>query len=158
MDTQTQLAGWARARDGEHRLALQAMDGTTYPVSMEDVLDAHKSKQEVIEFTRQITAIMDRLSKWIALNPAHIERAYFGLDADRATFLVVRKGTQFDPDFEDLLSNLELQLSQDDAFSLIRLTTIALPHCSEDAVSSFIDLGPSTWVCGSPGSGAPQAN
>ena len=83
---------------------------------------------------------MEDLGNWVAQRWGKIDRAFISLDASEIMLVVVRKGTMFDPDFEDELTDLDLSIFGNDAYRSIGFQSLALPNCPDSSVASYIDL------------------
>jgi hypothetical protein len=133
-----------RQSDGGH-FVIHPLEGETFGLPVNDVVRACRSYGKVEEFSQQVRDLMECLGKWVLEHRTEIDRAFFALEPDGCVLAVVQKGKAFNPDFEDALSRLDLDMAQNDAFSLVNLRVVAIPFSSDDTVSSFLDLG-RAWV------------
>ncbi|MGA2700307.1 MAG: hypothetical protein ABSH35_04340 [Isosphaeraceae bacterium] len=120
-------------------------DGDRFVLPVQDAIRACRDAEKLEAFAEQFQSLMQQLHQWILARSEEIDRAYLSLDADGVIFAVVRKGKEFDPTFEDTLSDLDLNISNDDALNMIRIRVIALPYSPDETVDSFLDLS-RAWV------------
>ena len=81
---------------------------------------------------------MARLCRWSQDRAADVESAYITVRDGGLLFLVVRRETEYERDFEDALTDLDTEIACDEEFDLIRLSVLALPHCPMEAMQSFL--------------------
>lgn len=90
------------------------------------------------EFREQFNLLLRVLARW--LNDQHdIDKAFLTQRDGALAFVLVRKSSAYDEDFEDALSDLDFNVANDPDLNLIRMDAIALPNVSESAVGSFLD-------------------
>lgn len=90
-------------------------------------------------FHKQFHLLLNHLAGWIRDHRAAIRNAYLTLHDGAFAFIVVRTSPRHDADFEDSLSDLDLDIAGDPALNLVTLNAIALPPVSEAGLSSFVD-------------------
>jgi hypothetical protein len=145
MTTKTQPVWQYLKQSAGGHAVIYLKEGEPLVLPMDDLVHACRSWEKAGAFSQQITDLLECLGKWLLERRTEIDRAFLALEPDGCVFAVVRKDKMFDPDFEDALSELDLDLGQNEAFSLINLRVIALPFTSDNTVSSFLDLG-RAWV------------
>jgi hypothetical protein len=91
-------------------------------------------------FRAQIELLLTRLQEWVNQHKSGIRDAFFQLRRDRQLLLVVLRGYEYDATIENALTDLTLEVSGDEAFSMLRLDVQAMPNCDIDDVRSFIDV------------------
>lgn len=132
---------WQHLRQGDGgTVVIHANDGDRFALPIDDVVRACKSRENVTQFCKQFGSLLGKLADWLDDRQTQIEAAFLGLEPEGAILVVVRKDKAFDPDFEDGLSILDLDVAQDDAFSLIKLRVLALPLSANGTVASFMQL------------------
>ncbi len=148
MTAKTRRKGWTRLNVSEHDgVVVRAEDGQHHSLPTKDVLHACKASEHIGDLFQQIMDLRDDIVyQWICDHRDQIDRAYFDIaGVGEVTLLVVRKEKLFDPDFQDSLSNLDLSVMQQNAYDMISFRSISLPLCSDESVSSFIDIN-QCWV------------
>jgi hypothetical protein len=88
---------------------------------------------------KQFEFLVDRLVRWISDNENGIDNAYLTLQDGTLAFVVVRRETRYDEDFQDELADLDFAIANDTELDLIRLKTLALPNVGPTALKSFLD-------------------
>jgi hypothetical protein len=133
--------GWhhLRQEDGGS-VMIHTKDGDRFGLPLDDVVKACQSAQQMKAFCQQVGMLLYRLSEWLGDRSPEIERAYLAIEPGGALFVVVRNSKRFDPAFEDALSMLDLEVTQDNTLDLMNLRVVALPLSSEETVASFVDL------------------
>ena len=81
---------------------------------------------------------MAHLCRWTQEHVSDVESGYITVRDGGLLFLVVRRDTEYDRDFEDALTDLVSVVACDADFDLIRLSVLALPQCPPDAMQSFL--------------------
>ncbi len=78
------------------------------------------------------------VNSWIVSRNQEVSRAYLTMRDESLCFLVERKVAQYDPSFEDALSDLDIKISEDSDLDGIGVYSMALPPVSDDALESFL--------------------
>jgi hypothetical protein len=125
---------WA---DEDGIITVTPEDESRFNVKLRRAIQMLQVADRVDQFTDQFKLLNQVLAKWTS-NQTDIDRAFVTLLSDHILFVVVRKTVEYDEDFEDRLSNLDLTIAQDVDMDLIRMHSIALPHSSEMAIRSFL--------------------
>jgi hypothetical protein len=128
---------YLREEDGG-RVLITPKEGEAFGLSIDDVVRACRSQEQIGAFTQQLGELLERVAKWLAERSAEIHKAYFGLEPDGAVIAVVRRDKRFNPDFELALSDLDLSIAEDPGFNLIKLRVLALPFSPDETVASFV--------------------
>jgi len=96
-------------------------------------------------FVEQFGSVLGRLAQWLREHAKTFSRAFVTVRESGLLFVVLRDNAGFDPDFEDELTDLDLEIAQNPRFDHIDLNVLSLPRSSKTAYSSF--LHPEyTWV------------
>ena len=147
MTTSIRTKPWVRVDADRHKgVVITDASGESHALGLDDALFAHKSLEQVHDIISQAELIKDRTSRWIGEHQDEINRAFFSLDRDGAIFVVVQRGKQFDPDFQDALSLLDLEMSQMEGLGTLDFRSFALPYCDDDSVASFLDLEAASYI------------
>jgi ribosome recycling factor len=64
--------------------------------------------------------------------------AYLTLRDSGLLFLVVIRGKEFNSDVEQAITDLDLEIAQDNDYSLIRLGVHVLPECDRENILAFL--------------------
>jgi hypothetical protein len=115
-------------------------DGDRFALPVDVVVHACRSAEKFEEFTRQFQELVGHVGRWLCEHAGDVDRAYLALEPGGIMLVVVRKGREFNPAFEDALSDFDFEIAQSEDLSLIKLRAIALPDSSEEALTSFLDL------------------
>lgn len=91
------------------------------------------------QFEKQFSLLLDTLGNWVSQNRGKVSDSYVTLQEGVLSLVVIRKQPEYDADFEDVLSELEVDIANDPDLNLIEFTTMPLPPVSEAALRSFIN-------------------
>lgn len=114
------------------------VDDNEYNRAIEEFIDEFKIKEEIVLFIKQFKMLLDHLGTWIQKNKKAISRAYITTRDSELLFLIVRKKVPLDIAFEDMLSDLELDICRNSSFNKLSLRTMSLPFVDEDSTESFL--------------------
>ena len=89
-------------------------------------------------FRNQWTLLLHRLASWLLERPHAFSTAFVTTRDGCLLFLVVTKHTAYDGEFEDALSDLDLELANDPDLNLITINTMAIPAVSDGALQGFV--------------------
>ena len=129
---------WQRLREDGGDVVIEPLDEDRFTLPIDDVIRACRYQEKAGAFQKQIGLLLRRLHTWLHERTDVIDRALLSVEADGLTLAVVRKDKAFNPDFEDALSALDLEIANDDTFDQIRMRTMALPYSSDATVSGFL--------------------
>jgi len=96
--------------------------------------------RQLFKFRSQFKNLLNELAVWIQKNRKKVFKAFMTVRDAGLLFLIVRNEVPFDRDFEDQLSDLDIAIAQNENYSLINLSVLALPRCSPSAGFSFLSL------------------
>lgn len=113
-------------------------DKSRFIIKVRQAVEACRAAQRADDFAAQLNLLLGQLATWLQ-DKTGIESAYLTLRDGDFLFLVVRSECSYDRDFEDSLSDLDLQIAQDADLDLIKVDTMALPRVSDEALRSFLD-------------------
>ena len=100
---------------------------------------AYDSCKEHAFFSRQYKNMLSRLKNWVSENKDVIDRAFLTVQDSGLSFLTVTKTRQYDDEFEERLSDLDLEIARSKEFSLIGLNVQSLPNCGPSNYLAFCD-------------------
>ncbi len=108
-------------------------------LTVQEAVNACGAWNKMAEFQLQMKALLDRLSKWIEENKGTVRDAYFSVKTGGGLFfMVVTSSKKFDPDLEDKLTELDIEVANKDEFNLLRLSVLAIPDSPPECVESFL--------------------
>lgn len=90
-------------------------------------------------FSAQFNQMLTHLGQWVDKNKSKIEQAFVSPRDAGLLFLVVQQSATYDESFEDLMTELDLEIANDDDYNLINLSVLAIPPCEEETTQSFLD-------------------
>jgi hypothetical protein len=123
-------------QDGKVRVA--PADRDMLVMSVNSAVEACRAYRDQIVFNDQFHLLLSRLGQWVRERAAKIANAFLTTRDDGILFLIVMKEKQFDGEFEEELTQLDIDIANDGDFALIRLSVHAVPNCTEDEFRSFL--------------------
>lgn len=114
-------------------------DQDRYVTTVDRTIEALRIFNDKDAFDRKFKALQQRLAEWLRDNRNLIDRAFLTLRDSRLLFVVVQKGRAYDSDFEDSLTELDLEIANTADFDQMPLSVLALPACSDTTLGSFLD-------------------
>ena len=120
-------------------------DQDRFVMRVEEAVFACRIMNEYKElFGKQVNHLKDVLGNWTREHIGKIDKVFLTLQDARMLFLIVAKGSVFDPDLEKDLTDLDLKIARDPECSQINLDVQTLPLCGPDGFLSFCNPG---WMC-----------
>ncbi len=121
-------------------MMIQLEDGERFGLPMDAVVHACRAQGKMVEFSRQLNELLAKLDSWLRQRSTEVDRAALSLEPDGISFAVVRKDKAFNPEFEDALTELDVEIANDPLFNLIRLHVLALPYSAKETVNAFLEV------------------
>lgn len=112
-------------------------DQDRYVLTVEEIIRACQVVERAFAFGQQFECLLEILAGWLLNHRKDIADAVITMRDAGLLFLIIRKEKAYDPAFEDALTNLDVEIAQDEALDLIRLSVLSLPKASHDAIESF---------------------
>ena len=111
----------------------------TFLLTVQEAVNACGAWSKMAEFQSQMKALLDHLGAWVRARSDSVRDAYFSVKLGGGLFfMVVTKGKNYDPDLEDQLTSLDIDVANAEEFNLLRLSVLAIPDSSADCVESFL--------------------
>ena len=103
---------------------------------------AYNRHVELADVTRQVRELWALLTEWLAargdaVQSAHLQPANLG----QLLFLVVQKAPQFNQELTDSLTELDMDVANDDRFKLIKMMVRLVPPCEQDQIEAMLSRG-----------------
>lgn len=127
-----------RPDGGIDDVCVTTSDGDRFMLSVDEAIASCRFGDQLRQFIEQVGGVTDRLDAWLLQHRGKIDRAYLHIGRDGLDFIAVQRGMAMDPEIQDSLTELDLEIAHNQAFDLIRMDVTALPYCSENASSSFV--------------------
>src|SRR2546423_14290794 len=107
-----------------------APDNNIMAISVETAIEACRAFKQQIAFKDQFDLLLVRLAEWIHTRADKLSDAYLTVRDSGLLFLVVLAGVHSDETVEANLTELDLQVANDNDFNLISLAVHAIPNSS----------------------------
>lgn len=141
MSTDTQKTTQLRYEDRDGIVVVTSDDEDRFAITVKEAIHACRVYQREEIFAHQFNILLKRLAIWLRTRQDEVADAFVTVRDNGLLFLVVRKSPHYDAGFEDDLTELDLEVAQDPNLDLIRLSVLAIPHASDDAIASFLVPG-----------------
>jgi hypothetical protein len=127
--------------DRDHQVRITLPDLHIMVLAVEQAARACGVYQRQKDFEQQFNDLLCHLKQWCDKHRDHIQSAFVSLRDGGILFLAVQKPSEYSREFEDTLTDLDVEIANSASLDLIRLSVLALPHSSADAVESFLTSG-----------------
>ena len=124
--------------DQDGMVTITPRDENRFAIKIRRAVELLQIGDKIDEFKQQFQLLHSILIHW-GVERQDVSAAYLTMRDGSLAFVVIRNVTQYDEDFEDSLSDLDIAIANDADLDLIRLHTLSLPLVSEEAVASFLD-------------------
>ncbi|MHB1424924.1 MAG: hypothetical protein ACYC3I_17265 [Gemmataceae bacterium] len=132
-----------RLRHGDQgEVWVESDDENRFLMTVEAVVRACKTHGRFAEVGKQLRKLARKLTEWLDVHPEDIQEAYLTVRDSGLLFLIVRKTKPFNEALEDALTELDLEIANDETLDLIRFSVLALPATSVESVQSFLAAEP----------------
>lgn len=91
----------------------------------------------------QVKALWERIGLWLKAHSDSVQKACFAFPnpSGRVNLLVFQRGVEFNEKLSDDLTELDIEVSNHEAFSLIKLSVQLLPELPDDQVDAILSQG-----------------
>lgn len=130
-----------RWSEKDREALVEPRDEDRFFMTVEEVIEACRIYDKVkrASFQVQLRSLLTRLGQWVHEHRNQIAHAFLTVQNSQLLFLVVTKERTYNPSLEQSLTDLDLSVAQDEAFSDVRLSVQSLPNCGEEGYASFCD-------------------
>lgn len=140
-ETKSRKAGFVQQllwQEKDGLIVVTPRDQDRFGVRLHRALEALKMVKKAEEFEEQFRLLLRIIAEWIKVTPG-VSRAFITLRDGGLSLVVVRDSVKYDSAFEDALSELDLEIANDEDLALVRMSSIALPCASDEAIASFLN-------------------
>ena len=123
-------------RDGQ--VLVYGEGNEKFLLTVQEAIKACGAYSTIAQFQTQMQELTELLSKWTTDRKRLVRDAYLSVKGGGLFFLVVMAGKEFDPDLEDELTALDIEIANSAEFDLLRLDVQAIPDSPPDCVDSFL--------------------
>ncbi|HUP81413.1 MAG TPA: hypothetical protein VM260_22875 [Pirellula sp.] len=126
--------------DDERELLVETEDGDRFLTTVAEVASVLRivDPKEILKLQREYSDLQRKLSDWRRSHRENIKIALLTARDHGLIFIVVPKTPKYSREFDDLLSELDIEIANDSKFSNIRLSVMQLPTDNPDGLSCFI--------------------
>jgi hypothetical protein len=128
--------------EGEHDdVQVIRLDGDRFVTTAQEAINFLSLAGRAVEFQRQLKELLDRLYDWVEERKERIGSAYIAFGRDGLTLVIVQRAVAFDFTFEDQLTDLDLEVANEQLFRLIPFSTLLVPKVGDAVLKSFLSSG-----------------
>ena len=126
--------------DDEREVLVETEDGDRFLTTVAEVASVLRivDPKEILKFQREYADLSKKLSEWLKTHRSVAKTAYLTARDHGLIFIVIPKKPKYDREFEDFLSDLDLEIANDPRFPTIRLSVMQLPTNNPDGLGCFI--------------------
>lgn len=126
--------------DDDREVLVETEDGDRFLTTVAEVASVLRivDPKEILKFQREYTDLNKKLSEWLKTHRNVAKTAYLTARDHGLIFIVIPKKPKYDREFEDFLSDLDLEIANDSRFPTIRLSVMQLPTNNPDGLGCFI--------------------
>jgi hypothetical protein len=126
-------------RDGQEGYVLAYGDGNEkFLLTVQEAIKACGAFSKMAQFQTQMKELTDHLSKWVNDRKATVRDAYLSVKGSGLFFMVVMAGKEFNPELEEELTTLDIEIANSEDFDLLRVDVLAIPDGPPECVDSFL--------------------
>jgi hypothetical protein len=97
--------------------------------TVEEAAAACRLKQRLPDFHLQFTELLERLAQWIGENKQSSNKAFLTTRSEGLLFVVVMNEVKYNAELEQKLTELDIEIAQDEKFDNIRLRRRSKINC-----------------------------
>lgn len=121
------------------KVLVEPDNGDRFIMTMQDAVHACQFKEEMVKpYRAQFDLLVEHLRAWMQEHRDKIHRAFLTTRENQLLFLVERNQVRYDPEFEQELIRLRLDIARDKRLSLIRLGAMPIPPVSDSQRAAFL--------------------
>lgn len=128
--------------EGEHDdVQVIRLDGDRFVTTAQQAIDFLSLAGSAVAFQEQLKELLDRIYQWVDARKQKISAAYIVLGSDGITLVAVQRSVSFDFRFEEELTDLDIEVANNEAFRLIPFNTLLIPKVGDTLLKSFLSSG-----------------
>jgi hypothetical protein len=109
-----------------------------FSLSIKQAVRELRLANQIDDFRQQLDLLMKVLGSWLGQR-SDVSDAYLTLRNGKLAFVVIRAESRYNSEFEDDISDLDIDIAEDPLLQLVRVHSLALPPADETAVDTFLD-------------------
>jgi len=130
-----------RFDDDQQKVVVHPDDNDRFVMSASEAAKALRmfDQLDVMKFQEQFKLLLDHLGTWFAAHGDKVARGILTRRDANLLFLVCASSAEYDSDLEDLLTDLDIAIAEDDEFSKIQMSVLSIPSSEDAAIAAFAD-------------------
>ncbi|MBN2211948.1 MAG: hypothetical protein JW709_11180 [Sedimentisphaerales bacterium] len=122
----------------DRKVVITTHDGDKFVTTVDQAIFACKAADKREIYKKQFNNLLDKLGGWLQHHKKTVFEAFLTIRDAGLLFVPIKNTPQYDPAWEDELTDLDLEIAQDDQFDVIRLSVLSLPKTTPEAISTFL--------------------
>ena len=122
--------------DQSGRVTVTPKDQDRYTLKVQQAIELLNLGHQHQLFQSAFQVLVNRLGEWLS-QQSGIREAFLTLRDGGFLFVVVRKDSRLDDDFEDSLTDLDVAIAGDADLRRLRVDVLSLPGASASAIETF---------------------
>lgn len=123
----------------DQKILVEGADEDRFSMTVEEAIEACKVYERAKKtiFRKQFDMLLDFLGAWSHTRKNKLAKVFLTIRDAGLLFLAVTKRKTYDANFEEELTQLDLEIANSEDFSEILLSVQSLPLCSQSNYDSF---------------------
>lgn len=128
---------WLDDRDGRKVMVTKGGEDR-FVVTQKQAVEACHTVSELGQSLTQFHELAKVLGEWINKHTARIFEARLAVGRSGLLFVVTQVAEEFDEVLMQELTELDIQVANNESFNLITMNVLAIPRVSEEATTAFV--------------------
>lgn len=92
----------------------------------------------LMNIRKQMVDLCERLQRWCIGRRDKVQSAYLTFAGDYFELVVRQRSETFDEELEEALSELDLEIANDEQFDILEVGVQSVPACDEESLIAFL--------------------
>lgn len=128
--------------DQDGRVFVDGDQGDRFLLTVQQAVFACGAFNRMADFQTQMSRLIERLNRWGDSQQSKVKEAYLTVRGSGLFYLVVSRDSHHDGELEDALTEVDIEVANDEEFNLIKMEVLAIPDSPKDCVESFLSPVP----------------
>ena len=125
----------------DRQVVVSPADEDRYVLTVQEAIDACRAyaPADRARVQKSFHSLLNDLGAWVNKRGSAIARAHVTIRDRGFLFLVVTRRSDYNDDFEDELTDLDVRIARDPKYDGVRLSVLAVPNCRASEYETFIN-------------------
>lgn len=129
------------SEDSDGQALVSMGDGDKFTLAVADAARACRAFDAGKDFVRQFRDLVNTLASWVEPRRGKMRCAHLIPRENDVLFLVIHKGSSFDQELSDELTDLDLEVANSKDLNMVDLEVLAIPSVSDESCRAFLASG-----------------